>query len=86
MSERQSGRAAAAPMLLPDESTSRSLHPVPEVPPPPPAELTARALVAGGLIGSVLAVTNTYMGLKTGFWESGCVLSSLLAFGGMSAL
>ncbi|HYO57532.1 OPT family oligopeptide transporter, partial [Archangium sp.] len=86
MSERQSGRAAVAPMLLPDESTPRSLHPVPEVSPPPPAELTARALVAGGLIGSVLAVTNTYTGLKTGFWESGCVLSSLLAFGGMSAL
>ena len=50
------------------------------------AELSARALVAGGLIGSVLAVTNVYMGLKTGFWESGCVLSTLLAYGGMSAV
>jgi uncharacterized oligopeptide transporter (OPT) family protein len=73
-------------VLEPDASTSRSLHPVSEAPSPAPAELTARALVAGGLIGSVLAVTNVYMGLKTGFWESGCVLSSLLAFGGLSAL
>jgi uncharacterized oligopeptide transporter (OPT) family protein len=51
-----------------------------------PAELSARALVAGGLIGSMLAITNVYMGLKTGFWESGCVLSTLLAYGGMSAV
>lgn len=89
MSERQSGRAAAAPAAqvpAPEESAQPSLHPVPELSPAPaPAELTARALVAGGLIGSVLAVTNVYTGLKTGFWESGCVLSSLLAFGGLSA-
>ncbi|AKJ00271.1 OPT family oligopeptide transporter [Archangium gephyra] len=87
MSERQSGRAVAAPVLVPDESSSPSLHPVPsEVPASTPPELTARALVAGGLIGAVLAVTNVYTGLKTGFWESGCVLSSLLAFGGLSAM
>ncbi|HEX5754369.1 MAG TPA: OPT family oligopeptide transporter [Archangium sp.] len=87
MSERQSGRAAAAPVLVPDESSSPSLHPVPAVAPvPTPPELTARALVAGGLIGAVVAVTNVYTGLKTGFWESGCVLSSLLAFGGLSAM
>ncbi|OJT25303.1 hypothetical protein BO221_10915 [Archangium sp. Cb G35] len=48
--------------------------------------MTARALVAGGLIGAVVAITNVYTGLKTGFWESGCVLSSLLAFGGLSAM
>ncbi len=86
MSERQSGRATAAPVLVPDESASPALHPVPEVPAPPPNELTARALVAGGLIGAVVAITNVYTGLKTGFWESGCVLSSLLAFGGLSAM
>lgn len=51
-----------------------------------PAELSARSLMVGLLCGSVLAVTNTYMGLKTGLWESGCVLSSLLAFGGLSVL
>ena len=43
-----------------------------------------RALLFGWLAGALLAVTNTYMALKTGFWESGCVLSALLAFGGLS--
>ncbi|QRK12512.1 OPT/YSL family transporter [Archangium violaceum] len=69
----------------PNGFTPRSLHAVSPLS-SPPAELTPRALLAGGLIGSVLAVTNVYMGLKMGFWESGCVLSSLLAFGGLSAL
>jgi len=50
------------------------------------AEWTTRALVMGGALGALLAVTNVYTGLKTGFWESGCVLSALLAFGGLSAL
>ncbi|MCY1074237.1 OPT/YSL family transporter [Archangium lansingense] len=88
MSERPSGRAAATPVLVPDESASPALHPVPaaSLPAPPSPELTVRALVAGGLIGSVVAVTNVYTGLKTGFWESGCVLSALLAFGGLSAV
>ncbi|WP_083680944.1 OPT family oligopeptide transporter [Archangium sp. Cb G35] len=87
MSERQSGSAAATPVLVPDESSPPSLHPVPAVAPASsPPELTARALVAGGLIGAVVAITNVYTGLKTGFWESGCVLSSLLAFGGLSAM
>ncbi|KFA89675.1 OPT/YSL family transporter [Archangium violaceum] len=87
MSERQSGSAAAAPVLVLDESSPPALHPVPAVAPASsPPELTARALVAGGLIGAVVAVTNVYTGLKTGFWESGCVLSSLLAFGGLSAM
>jgi len=87
MSERQSGRATAAPVAVPvpDESVAPSLHPV-SAPAPAPPELTPRALLAGGLIGSVVAVTNVYTGLKTGFWESGCVLSSLLAFGGLTAL
>ncbi|MFE8605377.1 OPT/YSL family transporter [Archangium violaceum] len=87
MSERQSGSATAAPVLVLDESSSPALHPVPPaVSASSPPELTARALVAGGLIGAVVAVTNVYTGLKTGFWESGCVLSSLLAFGGLSAM
>ncbi|WP_257454883.1 OPT/YSL family transporter [Archangium lipolyticum] len=83
------GRAGVAPAPLPEESASRSLHAVSGTPsplPPAPRELTVRALVMGGLIGSVLAVTNVYTGLKTGLWESGCVLSSLLAFGGLSVL
>jgi uncharacterized oligopeptide transporter (OPT) family protein len=52
----------------------------------PSAELTVRALVGGCLIGSGLAVTNVYMGLKTGFWESGSIVAAVLGFSGMSAL
>jgi uncharacterized oligopeptide transporter (OPT) family protein len=85
MNDRRLGRAGAAPKPTPGEPKTPSLHAVPAVQSSPP-ELTARALVAGGLIGSVLAVTNVYMGLKTGFWESGCVLASLLAYGGLSAV
>nr|QKW93845.1 peptide transporter [Vitiosangium cumulatum] len=85
MSDRPSGGAAAAPELAPDGAPPPPLHAVAAVP-PSPVELSVRALVAGGLIGSVLAVTNVYMGLKTGFWESGCLLSALLTFGGLSAL
>ncbi|PTL81731.1 OPT family oligopeptide transporter [Vitiosangium sp. GDMCC 1.1324] len=84
MSDEPSGRTAAASELVSDGSPP-PLHAVPPAS-PLQTELTVRALVAGGLIGSVLAVTNVYMGLKTGFWESGCLLSALLAFGGLSAL
>ncbi|MFP2911052.1 OPT/YSL family transporter, partial [Pyxidicoccus sp. 3LFB2] len=45
-----------------------------------PRELTVRALAAGLLIGGLLAVTNVYMGLKTGWWESGAVTSAVLGF------
>jgi uncharacterized oligopeptide transporter (OPT) family protein len=85
MSKVPAGRAGVDPLPASEESTSRSLHAV-GAPSPAPPELTVRALVMGGLIGAVLAVTNVYTGLKTGFWESGCVLSSLLAFGGLSVL
>jgi putative OPT family oligopeptide transporter len=51
-----------------------------------PPELTARALVSGALIGTVLAVSNVYMGLKLSFWESGCIVAALLAYSGMSAV
>ncbi|ATB43225.1 hypothetical protein CYFUS_008705 [Cystobacter fuscus] len=49
-------------------------------------EPMARALVVGSLIGAVLAVSNVYMGLKLGLWESGNIIATLLAFGGMAAL
>ncbi|MBM7119164.1 OPT/YSL family transporter [Archangium primigenium] len=52
----------------------------------PRAEWTGRAWGLGLGFGALLAVTNVYTGLKVGFWESGCVLSALLAFGGLSAL
>jgi uncharacterized oligopeptide transporter (OPT) family protein len=64
------------------------------VPPPEGAEalvasggeLTVRALVGGCLIGALLAVTNVYTGLKTGFWESGSIIAAVLGFSGLAAL
>ena len=50
------------------------------------AEGSLRAWVMGGALGVLFAVSNVYVGLKTGIWESGCVTSALLAFGGLSTL
>ncbi len=49
-------------------------------------ELTVRAVVGGCLIGALLAVTNVYMGLKAGWWESGSIAAAVLGFSGLSAL
>ena len=43
-------------------------------------ELTGRALVIGCAIGAVLATANVYMGLKTGFTDSGNVTASIIGF------
>lgn len=51
-----------------------------------PRELTARALATGCLIGSVLTVSNLYMGLKTGLWESGSLMAAVLGFSGLAAM
>ncbi|HZI08770.1 MAG TPA: OPT family oligopeptide transporter [Myxococcus sp.] len=51
-----------------------------------PLELTARALGTGLLIGGMLAVTNVYMGLKTGWWESGSVTAAVLGFSALAAV
>src|SRR6266581_3354 len=50
-----------------------------------PPELTARALAVGLGIGALLAVGNVYMGLKTGWWDSGSITASLIAFALLSA-
>ncbi|HEX7488318.1 MAG TPA: OPT/YSL family transporter, partial [Anaeromyxobacteraceae bacterium] len=47
---------------------------------PAPPELTARALAVGLGIGALLALGNVYMGLKTGWWDSGSITASLIAF------
>ncbi|MCE9672230.1 OPT/YSL family transporter [Myxococcus stipitatus] len=49
-------------------------------------ELTARALGMGLVVGALLAVTNVYMGLKLGWWESGSVTAAVLGFGGLAAV
>ncbi|WNG48343.1 peptide transporter [Archangium minus] len=50
------------------------------------AELTTRALLSGGTIGALLAITNVHMGLKTGMWETGSIVATLLTFSCMSTL
>jgi uncharacterized oligopeptide transporter (OPT) family protein len=43
-------------------------------------ELTPRAIVTGAVIGAVLAVGNVYLGLKTGFGDTGNVTAAVLGF------
>jgi uncharacterized oligopeptide transporter (OPT) family protein len=47
---------------------------------PPARELSLRAVLAGCAIGSVLAVGNVYMGLKTGWGDQGNITASLAGF------
>jgi uncharacterized oligopeptide transporter (OPT) family protein len=48
-------------------------------------EMTLRAVVSGCLIGGVLAMANVYMGLKTGFNDSGNITGCIAGFAIMSA-
>ncbi|WNG14261.1 OPT/YSL family transporter [Cystobacter fuscus] len=85
MSERQADLAreqASRPSLDSPRPPFQTIAPEPSA----PVEWTPRAWLVGSGIGAMLAVTNVYMGLKTGFWESGCLMSALLAFGGLSLL
>jgi uncharacterized oligopeptide transporter (OPT) family protein len=61
--------------------------PVRAEPPPPsaPPALTLRTAAAGALVGLPLAVGNLYMGLKTGWWDSGSITSAILGFAILSA-
>ncbi|NNB84202.1 OPT family oligopeptide transporter [Corallococcus sp. AB032C] len=47
-------------------------------------EWTARSLGMGLLIGALLAVTNLYMGLKTGLWDSGSIAAAVLGFSALA--
>ncbi len=44
------------------------------------SELGARTLIVGALLGALLAVVNTYVGLKTGITDGGNVTAVLLGF------
>jgi len=55
-------------------------HP-PDRPRGVPPELTGRALATGLAVGVLLAVGNLYMGLKTGWWDTGHVTATLLGAG-----
>ena len=54
--------------------------PAPVSPPPVRREATARALLAGSVIGGLLAAGNVYTGLKTGFIDTGGITAALIAF------
>jgi len=45
------------------------------------AEFTPRAVLAGIGVGAVLAIGNVYMGLKTGWWDSGSITAAVIGFG-----
>jgi uncharacterized oligopeptide transporter (OPT) family protein len=45
------------------------------------AEFTPRAVLAGVGVGAVLAIGNVYMGLKTGWWDSGSITAAVIGFG-----
>ena len=49
-------------------------------PPPPRAEATARALVAGAALGVVLAAAGVYAGLKTSILDGGSIAAALAGF------
>src|SRR6266566_4792665 len=44
------------------------------------AEFTPRAVLAGVGVGAVLAIGNVYMGLKTGWWDSGSITAAVIGF------
>ena len=47
---------------------------------PGEAQLTARAIVAGCLIGSVVSCTNIYIGLKIGWSFGASIITAVLGF------
>jgi len=47
---------------------------------PRATELTARAIVAGCVIGALLAAGNVYTGLKTGYIDGGSITAAVVAF------
>jgi OPT family oligopeptide transporter len=51
-----------------------------------PAELTARAVVAGLAVGALLCIANLYTGLQTGLWDSGQITAAVVTFAVGSAL
>ena len=44
------------------------------------SEASFRALIIGCGIGALLAAANTFMGLKTGWWDTGSITASILGY------
>ena len=55
-------------------------------PPPGEAQLTARAVVIGCIVGSVIAATNITIGLKIGWTFGASIVSAVLGFAFFSAM
>lgn len=55
-------------------------------PAPGEAQLTARAVIAGCLIGGVCGCTNIYMGLKVGWTFGASIIAAVLSFAVFAAL
>jgi uncharacterized oligopeptide transporter (OPT) family protein len=70
------GVSSSVPNELPQRRTLVYHGPMPE--------LTPRAVVTGAALGVLLAIANVYMGLKTGWWETGTVTASVLGFAVLS--
>lgn len=49
-------------------------------------ELTARAVLAGLLVGALLAAANLYLGLAVGLWDSGSITAAVLTFALLSVV
>ena len=49
-------------------------------PAPNEAQLTARAIIAGCLVGSIVSCTNIYIGLKIGWTFGASIISAVLGF------
>lgn len=43
-------------------------------------EFTIKAVIAGGLVGALLIASNVFVGLKTGIFAGGSILSAILSF------
>lgn len=56
------------------------------IPSPNERQLTARAVIAGCAIGSIVSCTNIYIGLKIGWTFGASIISAVLAFALFSAL
>lgn len=82
-----SGQPAAPPEVAagPEDSAplATGVEPV-EAAAPVGREWTARSLGMGLLIGALLAITNLYMGLKTGMWDSGSITAAVLGFSALA--
>jgi uncharacterized oligopeptide transporter (OPT) family protein len=48
-------------------------------------ELSVRALVAGGIVGAVLALSNVYLGLKVGLFDGGAITAAIVGFTALAA-